>query len=405
VNEPVARSLEYWAAVRGGEPALFEGSCSLTYRDWNEYADLLADAFVGRGLGVDDVIAVRCRNRIEWAVIALACAKIDARLLTLDPNSQSASVRRQMIASRAAAIIAGDTAPVRIARALDGLSLRLRASIDAAYPGFFNFWDLFPPVAQPRFGRQQPSLLAWTAGTGEGLVSLPRRRAAPASISRAPAPETGASLLTVPMHRTWGCMQFWAALASGRTIVFMRTFNAADALKAIHERRVTHWAAFPETFVELHRHADLLAAADTSSLREVIIGGAAAPWMLKRWLKEAFGRAVSEAYGSAQTGHIATLPAEAFAAKRGSCGKPIRGAAVEIRDAEGRQLPPGVVGEIWARTPRTLEAELGGEARHVRRDPQGFVATCDAGHIDHDGFLYLAGPSEYLSTMPALRAG
>jgi long-chain acyl-CoA synthetase len=405
VNEPVARSLEYWAAVRSGEPALFEGASSLTYRDWNEYADLLAEAFVGRGLGVDDVIAVRCRNRIEWAVIALACAKIDARLLTLDPNSQSASVRRQMIASRAAAIIAGDTAPVRIARALDGLSLRLRASIDAAYPGFFNFWDLFPPVAQPRFGRQQPSLMAWTPGTGEGFVTLPRRRAAPASISRAPAPETGASLLTVPMHRTWGCMQFWAALASGRTIVFMRTFNAADALKAIHERRVTHWAAFPETFVELHRHADLLAATDTSSLREVIIGGAAAPWMLKRWLKEAFGRAVSEAYGSAQTGHIATLSAEAFAAKRGSCGKPIRGAAVEIRDAEGRQLPPGVVGEIWARTPRTLEAELGGEARHIRRDQQGFVATCDAGHIDHDGFLYLAGPSEYLSTMPALRAG
>lgn len=405
MNEPVARSLEYWAAVRGGEPALFEGASSLTYRDWNEYADLLAEAFVGRGLGVDDVIAVRCRNRIEWAVIALACAKIDARLLTLDSHSQSASVRRQMIASRAAAIIAGDTAPVRIARALDGLSLRLRASIDAAYPGFFNFWDLFPPVAQPRFGRQQPSLMAWTPGTGEGFVTLPRRRAAPASISRAPAPETGASLLTVPMHRTWGCMQFWAALASGRTIVFMRTFSAAGALKAIHERRVTHWAAFPETFVELHRHADLLAAADTSSLREVIIGGAAAPWMLKRWLKEAFGRAVSEAYGSAQTGHIATLPAEAFAAKRGSCGKPIRGAAVEIRDAEGRRLPPGVVGEIWARTPRTLEAELGGEARHIRRDQQGFVATCDAGHIDHDGFLYLAGPSEYLSTMPALRAG
>ena len=79
MTEPAARSLEYWAATRGGEPALHEGRSSLTYAEWNDYADLLADAFVGRGLGVDDVIAVRCRNRIEWAVIALACAAAGPR--------------------------------------------------------------------------------------------------------------------------------------------------------------------------------------------------------------------------------------------------------------------------------------------------------------------------------------
>ena len=60
----------------------------LTYREWNEYADMLADAFASRGIGADDVVAVRCRNRLEWAVIALACSKLDARLLTLDPDLQ-----------------------------------------------------------------------------------------------------------------------------------------------------------------------------------------------------------------------------------------------------------------------------------------------------------------------------
>ena len=47
LSEPAARSLEYWAAARGDQPALFEGTASLTYRDWNEYADMLADAFAG----------------------------------------------------------------------------------------------------------------------------------------------------------------------------------------------------------------------------------------------------------------------------------------------------------------------------------------------------------------------
>lgn len=391
MTEPAARSLEYWAAARGGEPALHEGKSSLTYAEWNEYADLLADAFVGRDLGVDDVIAVRCRNRIEWAVIALACAKIDARLLTLDTDLPASKIRQQLIASRASAIIVGDVAPVRVAAALDGLSLRLRASMDAVYPGFYNFWDLVPPVAQPRFGRVQPSVMAWTPGAVGGYVSLPRRRAAPASISRPPAPDEGVSLITVPLYRSWGGTQFWAALTAGREIAFMRAFNAVEALEMIRTRSVTHWCAYPDTFLELRRHADRIAAEETSSLKEVTIGGAAAPWMLKSWLVDVFGPIVSEAYGSAQAGYIATLPANAFAAKRGSCGRPVRGAAVEIRDADGQRLPPGIVGEIWVRTPRTLECEIGGEAQRVRRDHHGFIATSDAGHIDQDGFLYLTG--------------
>lgn len=405
MTEPAARSLEYWAATRGGQPALHEGRSSLTYHDWNEYADLLADAFAGRGLGVDDVIAVRCRNRIEWAVIALACAKIDARLLTLDPDLPARTIRQQLIASRASAIIVGDVAPVRIAAALDGLSLRLRASMDAVYPGFYNFWDLFPPVAQPRFGRVQPSVMAWTPGAAGSYVALPRRRTAPASISRPPALEEGASLITVPMHRSWGGTQFWAALTAGREIAFMRAFNATEALEMIRARRITHWCAYPETFVELKRHADQIASAGTSSLKDVTIGGAAAPWMLKAWLIDVFGPIVNEAYGSAQTGYIATLPAESFAAKRGSCGRPVRGAAVEIRDAEGQRLPAGMVGEIWVRTPRTLECELGGEAQPVRRDDQGFVATSDAGHLDQDGFIYLSGRTAALAGGADRKAG
>lgn len=356
---------------------------------------MLADGFVSRGLGLDDVIAVRCRNRMEWAVIALACAKIEARLLTLDADLPANILRERLIASRAAAIIIGDTAPMRINHALEGLSFRLRASMDGVFPGFFNFWDLFPPVAQPRFGRTQPSMLAWTAGPEALAVALPRRRTAPAAVSRPPSPDDGVSLITVPLHRTWGSGQFWTALSAGRAIALMRSFNAADALSLIARRRVTHWCAYPETFAELHRFgADAIGAANTASLRDVVIGGAPVPMMLRAWLVDVFGPIVSEAYGSTETGVISSLPAANFVARRGSSGRPIRGAAVEIRDADGRALPAGAVGEVWARTQRTLECEIGGGARRYRRDADGFVATGDAGLIDTDGFLYLKGRSD-----------
>jgi long-chain acyl-CoA synthetase len=401
----VARSLEYWAVARGSQAALFEGTASLTYRDWNEYADMLADSFSGRGLGRDDVIAVRCRNRLEWAVIALACAKIDARLLTLDPDLPISTVRQRLIASRASAIIIGDTAPVRFAKALEGLSFRLRTSMDGAFPGFFSFWDLFPPVAQPRFGRAQPSLLAWTSGAGEHAVALPRRRAAPASVSKPPVPDNGVSLITVPMHRVWACVQFWAALSAGRAVAFMRTFNPETALELIRTRNVTHWWALPDTFAELHRLGDARVRATAGSLKDVVVGGAAVPWMLKAWLVDMFGAAVKEAYGAPETGLISLIPASSFDAKRGSCGRPIRGAAVEVRDALGHRLPPGAVGEIWARTQRTLEFESDEQQLTMRRDAEGFVATGDEGLLDADGYIYLTGRAGATAAIDERRAG
>lgn len=369
---------------------------TLSYRDWNEYADMLADSFAARGLGSGDVVAVRCRNRIEWAVIAIACAKIDARLLTLDTDMTARALRDRIIASDISAIIIGDVAPIRFAPALEGLQLRLRASMDGAFPGFYNFWDLFPPVAQPRFGRAQPSLLAWTAGAaGAPLpVGLPPRRSAAASISRPPVPETGASLITVPLHRVWGPVQFWAALSAGRAIALMRHFDAAVALEDIRRHRITHWSSLPETFLELRRlGTTAVREADTSSLQELIIGGAPGPWTLKSWLSDVFGPIVSEAYGATETGLIATMPVIRHRDKPGSCGRPIRGVSVEIRDAAGQRVPAGELGEIWARTPRTIECDLPIASPRVRRDADGYIATGDAGRMDDDGFIYITGKS------------
>ncbi|MDP3736588.1 MAG: AMP-binding protein [Hyphomonadaceae bacterium] len=392
MKEPVARSLEYWARVRARELALHDGETSLTYREWNEYADMLADAFTGRGLGFDDVIAVRCSSRIEWAVIALAAAKIDARLFTLQADLPMRAARQRIIDAHVSAIIVGDVDPATIAPALEGLPLRLRATLDVLRPGFYNFYDLFPPAAPQRFSRAQPSLISWTRGeTGKAQpVGLPRRVAAPASRSRAPMPEQGCSLITVPLHRVWGPVQFWAALDAGRAIAFMREFDPHLALQTIERHRVSHWSALPNT---LHQLAALpertIRAHDLSSMRDLTVGGDAVDYRLKSRLTELLGPIVNEAYGSTEAGLITFMPARAPLEKPGSCGRPLKGVMVEIRDGRGRRLPPHATGEIWARTPRSLSCELMGP--DTRRDADGFVATADFGRLDEDGFLYITG--------------
>src|SRR5262249_18739953 len=166
----------------------------------------------------------------------------------------------------------------------EGLPLRLSATLDTAAPGFFDFWDLFGPAAPPRFGRAQPSQLAWTAGkSGEAkAVALPRRITAPASISRIAIPDHGCSLITVPIHRVWAPVQFWAALGAGRAIAFLRRYDAADALALIERRRVSNWSALPESFAAISRlPASVLDSTDTSSLRELVVGGGPLAWPLQ----------------------------------------------------------------------------------------------------------------------------
>ena len=132
-------------------------------------------------------IAVRCRNRIEWAVIALACAKIDARLLTLDPDLPPRVLRERLIASRAAAVIVGDTAPVRLAPALEGLSLRLRATHGWRLPGLLQFLGPVPARGAAAFWPRAAFAAGLVVGRRRALpVACRARRAAPASVSRPP---------------------------------------------------------------------------------------------------------------------------------------------------------------------------------------------------------------------------
>ncbi len=381
---------------------------SLTYRTWNEYADMLADALAGRGLGRDDIIAVRCRNRIEWAVIALACAKIDARLLTLDADLTPPAVRDRLIAGRASALIVGDVAPIRLVEALEGLPLRLKASMDGAAGGFYSFWDLFPPVAPPRFGAAQPVVMGWTARAENRTapLGLPRRRAAPASLSRPPVPEIGVSLITLPLHRMCAPVQFWTALIAGRAIALMREFSPAAALDVIERRRVTHWTALPETFAGLQGFGmDAERRYAMRSIRELVLGGAAAPDSLRHWLADTFPTILCEAYGSPETGLIAWMAPQQRAGRPDSCGRALRGVSVEVRDLDGCRLPKGSTGQIWARTQRSIECELPGSGDPGRRDADGFVATGDAGRIDEDGYIYLSGRANMLGELDLRRAG
>jgi long-chain acyl-CoA synthetase len=418
LTAPTARSLEYWAQTRPDAPALVEApriengrvengpvegaqveptrvenARTLSYREWNDYADQLADTLVDAGLVAGDVAALRAHTRLEWLVVACALAKIDAILLPIDPQASPRNVRRILIDAGAVALICDDVAPDQLSPQLTGLPFKLRASIDTPAAGFRNLWDMFPAVARPRFARSQPATITYRTQSSGALraVSIPQRCIALASVSKTPTPDDGVSLMTLGAHHAFGTKQMWQALAAGRRMALLPHYEPLAALQAIESCGVTQWMDFPDTFQRLTTlDRARIRSIDLSSLRSIGVGGGGAPGPLKTWLVETFGPIVTQSFGLPETGLIARLPAEAPAARPGSCGRPTSGVIVEIRNLFGQRLPPNSIGEVWARTPESIERRLiGFRDEDAMLDENDFVRTGVSGRMDEDGFLFL----------------
>lgn len=91
-----------------------------------------------------------------------------------------------------------------------------------------------------------------------------------------------------------------------------------------------------------------------------------------------FGIEICSMYGTTEIGVVlVSYPgAEDFAVKRGSLGKPIPGAKIEVHDANGNICAPGVTGELMV------------ERRGA------WIPTKDLGRTDEDGYFYHGGRAD-----------
>lgn len=77
--------------------------------------------------------------------------------------------------------------------------------------------------------------------------------------------------------------------------------------------------------------------------------------------------------------------------KDGSCGRPIKGVDVKIRDEKDQETERGIVGEITVEGSNVMLGYYKNEAQTKATIKNGILYTKDLGYMDSDGYLYVVG--------------
>ncbi len=217
------------------------------------------------------------------------------------------------------------------------------------------------------------------------------------------AGEEDAQLVCVPPYHIAGISALLSSIYAMRRIVILPAFEPEDWLRLAEEEKVSNAFLVPTMLARIIECMDAGAAAELPSLRAIAYGGGRMPVeLIERALALFPDTAFTNAYGLTETSStIALLGPEdhrlaqtsddpAVRARLGSVGKPLPTVELEIRDDEGRPLPAGERGEIYVRG-----EQVSGEYRERSAlDGDGWFPTRDAGWLDDEGYLFLAGRAD-----------
>jgi acyl-CoA synthetase (AMP-forming)/AMP-acid ligase II len=182
-------------------------------------------------------------------------------------------------------------------------------------------------------------------------------------------------------------MSLWA----GATVVVMPKFELEPYLGLVERHRATLLHVVPPIVVALAKHP-AVAGRDFSSVRKLFSGAAPLGADVIAQCTRRIGCVLQQGYGLTETSPAAIITSDDPAKiKAGSVGVPVANTECRVVDSEtGRDVSPGVDGEIWIRGPQVMRGYLRRPAdTRAVLDDDGWFRSGDIGHADADGHFFI----------------
>jgi acyl-CoA synthetase (AMP-forming)/AMP-acid ligase II len=379
----------------------------LSYAQWNERANRLAQAMLGLGLAKGDRVALLAYNTIEWLEIYTALAR--AGLVAVPINFRLAGPEVAYIVQHAEARALIVQEPLRAV--VEGV--RAELPVPAAN------WITFGGTATPAGWQGYESLIAAAPASAPGVAVAPqdlfalmytsgttgrpkgamRSHVGNALIALATALEFGltrddTALLVMPLCHA-NSLYFSVTFAMlGATIVIddRRSFDPEAVLATLARERITFTSLVPTHYIMMIDLPEAVKSAhDLHAVGKLLISSAPARRETKLAILQLFpnGR-LFELYGSTEAGWVTVLRPDEQMDHLGSVGREWAGSgAIRLLDEHRREVADGEVGELFSRTPWVFDGYWKNPDKTAESFDGPWCSVGDMALRDAQGFIHL----------------
>jgi fatty-acyl-CoA synthase len=383
-------------------------SRSLTFKEWNDRSNRLANALLGSGLKPGDRFAAIAYNCVEWMEMYAAAAKGGLTIIPLLFRLTPTEYHYICEHGEAKAFIVAKDFVEGVDSIRDQLPIARANYIffgDEKAPDGYQHYERILDKASPKepgveLADETPWTITYTSGTTgkpKGVVRSHRSFIANnwLQVANMGFASDDIALFVMPMSHINSIFFSWTfTWVGGGVCIYNRTsFDPEHYIKTMQDERVTFTSLVPTHYVMLLDLPDEIKAKyDVSSMRKLLCSSAPVRKETKLQAMDYWKNAgLHEGYGTTETDGITLLRPHEQLKKLKTIGKEMYGIErIKLLDEDGNDVPEGEVGEICVRTPAMFTEYI--------KDPQkteeafkfgGYFRTGDMALRDEDGYYVL----------------
>jgi long-chain acyl-CoA synthetase len=425
----LAELFERSVAAHGSRCAFFSMGRALGYAELDSLSCAFAAYLQSLGLGRGARVALLLPNILQYPVCLFGALRAGCAVVNCNPLYTARELQYQLADSGAEAIVVLENFAHVLEAALPGTAIRhvvVTGMGDMLGPlkrVLVNFVvrrvkRLVPPwrlrgaanwagalargrearFVPPPLGHDDIAFLQYTGGTtGVSKAAILSHRNIIANLQQAHAwirgtvKEGEETIVTaLPLFHIFALTVSLAFFRIGAANVLIA--NPRDIQGFVRElarHRFTILTGVNTLFNALLNNADF-ARLDFSALKVCLGGGMAVQRAVAERWQAVTGCALLEAYGLTEASPAVTINPLDLAAFNGSIGLPLPSTDVAIRDDDGRDLAPGVAGELCVRGPQVTRGYWQRpDETALAMTADGFLRTGDVAVMDERGYVRL----------------
>ena len=392
------------AAATPQHPAVIMGGAGsiITYAEMDLRSRKLAAYLRANRIAKGDHIAIMMANSADYLSVCWAAQRLGLVYTPINWHLAPPEIAYILENCDAKALIVSDhvhPALQIISQSLRGIEVALTTG--PSFGAFENLDRALERVADnPDLAHHEGSVMFYSSGTTGRPKGITRKQGEIAWGNFAPLElylratygldRDTVYLVPAPLYHAAALGWAMNVLRGGGTVVVMERFDPLEALRLIEAHHVTHAQFVPTMFVRLLR---LSKAERTrhrlSTLKCVLHAAAPCPVQIKHQMLDWLGPVIHEYYAGSERNGLVAVDSAAWAARPGTVGRAVFG-QIHIVGEDGRELPTGQDGLIYFSGAGGFEYYKDPIQTASAFNELGWSTLGDIGHLDDDGFLFLA---------------